>query len=517
MLDMGFIPDIERIFNLTPFTRQTLFFSATMPAEITRLTEAFLHNPERIEVARQSTASETIEQMVCMHTPKGRLGADKEKRDLLQRLIEDEGDSLTNAIVFCNRKRDVDVVMKALKKGGMNAAAIHGDLEQSERMRVLAGFRDNQIRIMVASDVAARGLDIPTVSHVYNYDVPIHAEDYVHRIGRTGRAGRWGKSITLCFPHEQKHLEKIEELLKLPIKPMVNPLGGAAAPEAEAPAPAPTSRRRAPAAAKASPAAPEPAPVVEQAAETVVEAVAAPAPAPAPETADAEPKRKRTRAPSRRRKTEDVTEVETPPAAAETVAEAPAAAVEAAPEAEAERPARAPRVSRRRARNKAEETTEAAPEATVDAPAPETAAEADAADAQPAPSRRSRGGRGGRTRGEPRAEAKAAPKPEPRAETKPAPKAEPQVDAKPEPRHESRAEQSRAPAPRGDQRGDQRGGNRVQTSAQTNARRDRGGRIIGMGDHVPAFMQQEIDVQALIRASSRADDKDEVAPASDAA
>jgi superfamily II DNA/RNA helicase len=515
MLDMGFIPDIERIFNLTPFTRQTLFFSATMPAEITRLTEAFLHNPERIEVARQSTASETIEQMVCMHTPKGRLGADKEKRDLLQRLIEDEGDSLTNAIVFCNRKRDVDVVMKALKKGGMNAAAIHGDLEQSERMRVLAGFRDNQIRIMVASDVAARGLDIPTVSHVYNYDVPIHAEDYVHRIGRTGRAGRWGKSITLCFPHEQKHLEKIEELLKLPIKPMVNPLGGAAAPEAEAPAPAPTSRRRAPAAAKASPAAPEPAPVVEQAAETVVEAVAAPAPA--PETADAEPKRKRTRAPSRRRKTEDVTEVETPPAAAETVAEAPAAAVEAAPEAEAERPARAPRVSRRRARNKAEETTEAAPEATVDAPAPETAAEADAADAQPAPSRRSRGGRGGRTRGEPRAEAKAAPKPEPRAETKPAPKAEPQVDAKPEPRHESRAEQSRAPAPRGDQRGDQRGGNRVQTSAQTNARRDRGGRIIGMGDHVPAFMQQEIDVQALIRASSRADDKDEVAPASDAA
>ncbi|MEO0680869.1 MAG: DEAD/DEAH box helicase [Pseudomonadota bacterium] len=234
MLDMGFIPDIEKIFGLTPFTRQTLFFSATMPPEITRITETFLHNPVRVEVAKQATTAETIEQVACKHRPARRDTADKEKRELLRQLIDGEGDALTNGIVFCNRKRDVDVVGKSLKKHGYNAAPLHGDLDQSLRMRTLDGFRNGEIRVLIASDVAARGLDIPTVSHVFNFDVPIHSEDYVHRIGRTGRAGRKGKAITLCFPHEQKHLDKIEELIGKPVPLVDSPMGGGAAEEAAA-------------------------------------------------------------------------------------------------------------------------------------------------------------------------------------------------------------------------------------------------------------------------------------------
>jgi len=229
MLDMGFIPDIERIFGLTPFTRQTLFFSATMAPEITRITETFLHNPVRVEVARQATTSETIEQAVVLHRPAGRTGADAEKRDVLRRVIEAETE-LTNGIIFCNRKRDVDIVAKSLKKHGMDAAAIHGDLDQSVRMKTLTGFRDGELKLLVASDVAARGLDIPNVSHVFNYDVPIHSEDYVHRIGRTGRAGRKGKAIMLCFPHEEKYLDKIEELVKKPIPRLESPLKSDKAP-----------------------------------------------------------------------------------------------------------------------------------------------------------------------------------------------------------------------------------------------------------------------------------------------
>ena len=214
MLDMGFIPDIERIFGLTPFTRQTLFFSATMPPEITRITQTFLHNPVRVEVARQSTTAESIQQQVCKHRPAGREKADREKRELLRALIEGEGEALTNAIVFCNRKRDVDVVWKSLKRHGVDAAALHGDLDQSVRTRTLDGFRSNEIRILVASDVAARGLDIPTVSHVFNFDVPIHAEDYVHRIGRTGRAGREGRAYTIAAtPGDDKALAAIEQMI----------------------------------------------------------------------------------------------------------------------------------------------------------------------------------------------------------------------------------------------------------------------------------------------------------------
>ncbi|MEO1140293.1 MAG: DEAD/DEAH box helicase, partial [Pseudomonadota bacterium] len=195
MLDMGFIPDIERIFSLTPFTRQTLFFSATMAPEIERITNTFLQAPARVEVARQATASETIEQGVAMFKPSRRDRADSEKRKLLRALIDGEGEKCTNAIIFCNRKTDVDIVAKSLKKYGYDAAPIHGDLDQSQRTRTLDGFRNNELRFLVASDVAARGLDVPAVSHVFNYDVPGHPEDYVHRIGRTGRAGRDGKAI----------------------------------------------------------------------------------------------------------------------------------------------------------------------------------------------------------------------------------------------------------------------------------------------------------------------------------
>jgi ATP-dependent RNA helicase RhlE len=235
MLDMGFIPDIERIFSLTPFTRQTLFFSATMAPEIERITNTFLQAPARIEVARQATASETIEQAVVMITPSRRDRADSEKRAVLRALIDGEGDACTNAIVFCNRKVDVDIVAKSLGKYGYDAAPIHGDLDQSQRTRTLDAFRAGDLKILVASDVAARGLDVPAVSHVFNYDVPSHAEDYVHRIGRTGRAGRSGKAMMICSPRDEKNFAAIEALIQKDIPRIESPI---AAPPPGRPAPA---------------------------------------------------------------------------------------------------------------------------------------------------------------------------------------------------------------------------------------------------------------------------------------
>ncbi|EAP81003.1 ATP-dependent RNA helicase RhlE [Sulfitobacter sp. NAS-14.1] len=237
MLDMGFIPDIERIFQMTPFTRQTLFFSATMAPEIERITNTFLSAPERIEVARQATTSENIEQGVLMFKASRKDREATEKRKVLRALIDAEGDKCTNAIIFCNRKMDVDTVAKSLKKYGYDAAPIHGDLDQSQRTKTLEGFRNGDLRFLVASDVAARGLDVPSVSHVYNYDVPSHAEDYVHRIGRTGRAGRDGKAIMICVPRDEKNLEDVERLVQREIPRLDNPLGGSeakAAPAAEA-------------------------------------------------------------------------------------------------------------------------------------------------------------------------------------------------------------------------------------------------------------------------------------------
>jgi superfamily II DNA/RNA helicase len=217
MLDMGFIPDIERIFQLTPFTRQTLFFSATMAPEIERITNTFLTNPAKVEVARQASASLTITQALIEVKPTRKDRGFADKRAVLRALIKAEGEACTNAIVFCNRKMDVDVVAKSLKAHGFNASPIHGDLDQSVRTKTLDGFRDGTVHLLIASDVAARGLDIPAVSHVFNFDVPSHPEDYVHRIGRTGRAGRLGKAYTISVPSDEKYLKAIESLVKMEI------------------------------------------------------------------------------------------------------------------------------------------------------------------------------------------------------------------------------------------------------------------------------------------------------------
>ncbi len=214
MLDMGFIPDIERIFQLTPATRQTMFYSATMAPEIERITKTFLKDPAKIEVARQATASLTITQSLIEVKPARKDQSFGDKRAVLRALIRAEGDACTNAIIFCNRKMDVDVVAKSLKSHGFNASPIHGDLDQSVRTKTLDGFRDGSLHLLVASDVAARGLDIPAVSHVFNFDVPSHPEDYIHRIGRTGRAGRMGKALTISVPSDEKYLKAIESLIK---------------------------------------------------------------------------------------------------------------------------------------------------------------------------------------------------------------------------------------------------------------------------------------------------------------
>jgi superfamily II DNA/RNA helicase len=207
MLDMGFIPDIERICKLVPFTRQTLFFTATMPPEIRRITETFLHNPEKIEVSRPATTVATITQL---KVPSGREA--HEKREILRGLLRGAKD-LNNAIIFCNRKRDVAVLHKSLQKHDFSVGALHGDMDQSARTAALDQFRKGEIPLLVASDVAARGLDIPAVSHVFNFDVPHHPDDYVHRIGRTGRAGRAGTAISIVTPLDHKSMAAIEKLI----------------------------------------------------------------------------------------------------------------------------------------------------------------------------------------------------------------------------------------------------------------------------------------------------------------
>lgn len=207
MLDMGFIPDMERISKLIPPRRQTLFFSATMPSEIKRLADNFLQNPERIEASPPSTTVETTEQMLC-YAPSD----PKQKRAALRKIMADQ--KVKNAIVFCNRKRDVATLHLSLVKHGLNAEAIHGDLNQHQRMATLAAFRNGEITYLVASDVAARGLDIPDVSHIFNYDVPVHSEDYVHRIGRTGRAGRKGCAVTLVTSYDMRAISAIQKLVR---------------------------------------------------------------------------------------------------------------------------------------------------------------------------------------------------------------------------------------------------------------------------------------------------------------
>ena len=194
MLDMGFIPDIERICGLLPARRQTLFFSATMPPEIQRLTSRFLRDPVKIEVARRTRPPRPSTQRLVRVS-----GKPEEKRAALRELIRGE-DNLKNAIIFCNRKRDVATLARSLQRHGFSAGALHGDMDQTSRMETLDAFKTDKLTLLVATDVAARGLDIPAVSHVFNFDVPTHADDYVHRIGRTGRAGRSGVAVTLAAP-----------------------------------------------------------------------------------------------------------------------------------------------------------------------------------------------------------------------------------------------------------------------------------------------------------------------------
>ncbi len=204
MLDMGFIPDIERIVKLLPFTRQTLFFSATMPPEITRLTQQFLSAPARVEVAPPSSTNENVSQRLISVSK-------SQKLKTLKKLFDEE--DITNGIIFCNRKRDIGDLLNALQKNGYPVVSLHGDMDQHMRLRMLNRFKDGEATYLIASDVAARGLDIPAVSHVFNYDVPTHAEDYVHRIGRTGRAGRKGSAITLFTKEDGKYIDAIEKLI----------------------------------------------------------------------------------------------------------------------------------------------------------------------------------------------------------------------------------------------------------------------------------------------------------------
>lgn len=213
MLDMGFIPDIERIFSLIPPPRQTLFFSATMPTEIERVINQNLSDPVRVEVTRRATVSADINQLFLLIRPSRRDSAAKEKRALLRRKLGELDGEISNAIVFCNRKSEVEILRKSMRKHGIDCSALHGDLDQSIRTAVLEDFRNGNIRFLVASDVAARGIDISNVSHVINFDVPPHSEDYVHRIGRTGRAGRTGKAITICLPADERHMKAIEDLI----------------------------------------------------------------------------------------------------------------------------------------------------------------------------------------------------------------------------------------------------------------------------------------------------------------
>src|SRR5262249_16687046 len=207
MLDMGFIPDIERICKLVPFTRQTLFFTATMPPEIRRITAQFLHNPQKVEVSRPATTLATTTQQLIKS---GREPHDK--RSTLRSLIR-SAEGLQNAIVFCNRKREVAQLHRSLLRHGFKAVALHGDMDQPARMAALDQFRSGEIPLLIASDVAARGLDIPAVSHVFNFDVPHHPDDYVHRIGRTGRAGRSGTAMSIVTPADAKSVAAIEKLI----------------------------------------------------------------------------------------------------------------------------------------------------------------------------------------------------------------------------------------------------------------------------------------------------------------
>ncbi len=329
MLDMGFIPDIERIFKLTPPKRQTLFFSATMPPEITRLTTQFLKDPTRIEASRPAMTAETITQYL-VRIPSS---DPKMKRAALRALIGRA--DVRNGIVFCNRKSEVDVVAKSLKQHGFDAAPIHGDLDQSLRTKTLAAFRSGELKLLVASDVAARGLDIPDVSHVFNYDVSHHADDYVHRIGRTGRAGKLGQTFMIVTPGDDRSLDKVLKLIKMAPEELVldsADLGGAPARRPAAAQPAEPTRERGdrPARSRRAPASTS---VAAEPAETVAEAPTTSVPDTTPAVDAAPARRTRSRRGGRSARPAGETAVES---VSESPVEAPveaAAVLESAPQA----------------------------------------------------------------------------------------------------------------------------------------------------------------------------------------
>ncbi len=304
MLDMGFIPDVERIVSLLPRNRQTLFFSATMAPEIKRLADAFLQNPREITVSRPASVATTITEGLA-------LVAEHDKREALRRLIRTR--NVQNALIFCNRKVEVDVLHKSLTRHKFSVGALHGDMAQTVRFATLEKFKAGDLKLLVCSDVAARGIDIGGLSHVFNFDVPHHAEDYVHRIGRTGRAGLEGEAFTIAGPDDRFNVEAIEKLTGHPIPPIVveglDPVDwsedagrrrgrGRGKPAAK---PAPT-RARAP---KAEPA-PKPAPKPVAAAPEPAPAALPTAPPPRPSRArDRAPRRGEPRQPDRPREAED--------------------------------------------------------------------------------------------------------------------------------------------------------------------------------------------------------------------
>jgi superfamily II DNA/RNA helicase len=244
MLDMGFIDDIEKICSRLPPRRQTMLFSATMDPQIERLTKKFLKDPVHVQVSRTASTADTIDQKLVKVSSRP-----DQKRAMLRARV-DAAEGLTNAIIFCNRKRDVATLARSLERHKYSVGSLHGDMDQKSRTETLDAFKAGNLTLLVASDVAARGLDIPAVSHVFNFDVPVHAEDYVHRIGRTGRAGRSGTAYTFVGPGDEKHLDAIVRLTQKPIEWLdVAPIASAQGEEDEAPAarPSRSSSRRKPA------------------------------------------------------------------------------------------------------------------------------------------------------------------------------------------------------------------------------------------------------------------------------
>ncbi|GAA0744317.1 DEAD/DEAH box helicase [Sphingomonas trueperi] len=228
MLDMGFIPDIEEICTKLPKVRQTLLFSATMPPPIKKLADRFLSDPKTIEVARPASTNTNITQRIVQVSATAHV-----KRDVLRRLLQQ--DEVSNAIIFCNRKTTVRDLNKSLKKHGFRSAEIHGDMDQSARIAELDRFKNGDVNILVASDVAARGIDVKGVSHVFNFDAPWHPDDYVHRIGRTGRGGATGTAYTLVTPEDAENIAEIEKLTGHKIERVPSPVAVDGAEDAPAP------------------------------------------------------------------------------------------------------------------------------------------------------------------------------------------------------------------------------------------------------------------------------------------